>query len=304
MKIAVVTICTRNLNYRDYSIDNSREYCQKYGYDFILYEDKIDPNVAIITNKTIAVLQNIDNYDWIFMKDADSLFYNFNYRIENYVDNDYNYIGSWSKMKGVVNLGHLLIKCTPQVCIELEGVLSILRQKILTKGEQPIYNNFWDYGWISPVKKLSKHIFNAHQIGKARWDENLTWRQLEERVNENRNYERFGDIKNDTFIVHYPGTFLKTRDENIEQQVYRSDRDVPMLWNFSESYLLEFISMYNKIKKMSESQPNNKKIVQLKTSCKPRVKKTETKKNVVLKTSCKPRVKKTEMKKNKFKKKK
>ena len=95
-------------------------------------------------------------------------------------------------------------------------------------------------------------------------------------MKENRNYEQFGDIRNDTFIVHYPGTFLKTRDEHIEQQVYRSDRDVPLLWNFTDSYLLEFIAMYYNIKKISQSQTTKDKIIP--TTCKPRVQRSEMKK--------------------------
>ena len=79
MKIAVVTIATHNLNYREYSIENSIDYCRRHGYDFKLYEERIDSSVAVIANKTIAVLENMDDYDWIFMKDADSLFYNFSF---------------------------------------------------------------------------------------------------------------------------------------------------------------------------------------------------------------------------------
>ena len=276
MKIAVVTIATRNLNYRDYSIENSKDYCHRHGYDFILYEDKIEPDSAVITNKTIAVLENIDKYDWIFMKDADSLFYNLNTRIEKYIDNDYNYIGSWSKM-GEVNLGHLLIKCDPQIMYELNSVLSVLRDRIKLKGEQPVYNEFWNEKRISPIKILPKHILNAHPIGKKNWGEWLTWEEFEARVKENRDYEKYSDINKDSFIVHYPGTFMKTRNEYTEHMVNtREDEDIVERWNFSEEYLQEFKAMHEKIKRMGNLQTIKKKSVS--TNCKPRIKRSEMRK--------------------------
>jgi len=253
MKIAVVTIATSNLNYREYSNSNARSYCNRYGYDFKLYEEKLDPTAAAITNKTIAVLENIDNYDWIFMKDADSLFYSFTKRIEDYVDDNYNYVASWSKM-GEVNLGHLLIKCSPEVKHELKNiVLPLLRERIVLKGEQPVYNELWNTNKISPIKVLDKHILNAHPIGKKVWGEWLTWEEFEARVRENRDYEKYSDISADTFIVHYPGTFMKTRNEYTEHQVnVDEEKDIPERWNFSDSYLKVFAALHDEIQRKVE----------------------------------------------------
>lgn len=252
-RIAVVTIATSNLNYRKYSNNNAKNYCGVHGYDFKLYEEKLDPDAAAITNKTIAVLENIDDYDWIFMKDADSLFCNFNLRIEQYLDDDYNYIASWSKM-GEVNLGHLLIKCTPEVKNELTNiVLPLLRERIVLKGEQPVYNELWNTKKISPVKVLDKHILNAHPIGKKNWGEWLTWEEFEARVQENRNYEKYSDISADSFIVHYPGTFMKTRNEYTEHHVNVNEgKDMPERWNFSDSYLKSFVALHDEIQRRFE----------------------------------------------------
>jgi len=279
MRIAVVTICTVDLNFRNYTVANSRDYCERHGYDFMLYEDKIDPTSATITNKTIAVLQNIDHYDWIFMKDADSLFYNFQFKLEKYIDDDYNYIGSMSKLKGVVNLGHLLIKCTPEVKAELESVLVVLRQRVKDKGEQPVYNEFWDTGKISPVKRLPKHVLNSHSIGKEDWDWEREWglpmEDLEELDRKGIEYHKtFNDIKRDTLIVHYPGVFLKTGNYVIERHV--AEGRIPEYFSFSESYLPEFISMCDEIKRINQHQTIKKKSVS--TNCKPRVKRSEMRK--------------------------
>jgi len=286
MKIAVVTICTIDLNYGNYIVSNSWEYCNKHGYDFILYEDKLNPNTAVIANKTLAVIQNIDDYDWILMKDADSLFYNYNLKIENYIDNDYDYIASMSKIHNVVNLGHLLIKCTPQVKQELTMISQVVN-KIVLKGEQPIYNDFWETGKISPVKKISKHIFNAHPFGKKDWHrewglakEDLgEWGRPKEELQELDDmgydyHKRYGDINHETFIVHYPGTFMKTCSYVIERQVIDAGQE---MFNFSEDYLPQFIVMYNNIR-VKYLSPTLNKNKPKEISLKPRVKKTERRK--------------------------
>ena len=53
MKIAVITTATLDLNFRDYIIDNSLEYCGKHGYTFMVYENKIDEGASVIANKTM-----------------------------------------------------------------------------------------------------------------------------------------------------------------------------------------------------------------------------------------------------------
>lgn len=255
MNIAVITICTKDLNYRNYTIDNSKQYCDRHGYDFILYEDKIDEDAAVISNKTLTAIRNIGSYDWILMKDADSLFYNFDYRIEEYIDNDYNYIASWSKVKSMVNLGHLLIKCSTQVEIELKRIYNIIKEEVLVKGEQPIYNRFWNEGKLSPVKVLDKHIFNAHPFGKPNREVLKAWKltmdELIDLDKKNMNLEQFGDIKQDTFIVHYPGSFLKSRSFVTERKEQRQGKEV---FSFAEDFLHEFSAMHERIKKLNNGR--------------------------------------------------
>jgi hypothetical protein len=275
MRIAVVTIATSNLNFREYAIDNSRDYCGRHGYDFILYDEKIDANASAISNKTIAVLQNIDEYDWILMKDADSLFYNFNYKIEGYVDDNYNYIGSWSCIPDTINLGHLLIKCTPQVKEELTRISQEISEKVEVKGEQPIYNEYWKEGKISPIKDLPKHVFNAQVFDKINREEwTLTIEDLQKLDNENLNFEACGDVRNDTFIIHYPGAFLKSRSYLHERLVHTTgEADI---FNFSDSYLPEFIKMSEIIK--NRYNINGKNPIKMTSVLKPRVQRHQRKK--------------------------
>jgi len=277
MRIGVVMICTRDLNYREYAIDNSRTYCEKHGYDFVLYENKINPNASAIANKTIGVLENIDKYDWIFMKDSDSLFYNFDIRIENYIDVNYNYIASMSKIIDTVNLGHLLIKCTADVKRELNMVSNTITEKVSVKGEQRIFREHWKTGKISPVKKMPKHIFNAQTMGIEDWrarrdfsDEKLM--ELDRKGVEY--YKNYADIKPDTFIVHYAGVFLKTGTLIGERQDLYGEFPDP--FNFSDLILSDFIKLSESIKK--RYCINGGKPVKMESVLKPRVQKHNRKK--------------------------
>ena len=293
MKIAVITTATLDLNFRDYIIDNSLEYCGKHGYTFMVYENKIDEGASVIANKTMTALRNIDNYDWIFMKDADSLFYRFDIKIENFIDGNYNYIASHSCIPNTINLGHMLIRCTPQVKKELELIYEEIRQNVIVKGEQPIYNDYWNTGKISPVKKLPKSILNAQPFDKIKCGEwHMTIEELQELDAENRNFEALSDITGNTFIVHYPGAFLKSRSYLHERMVHSTNTN---WFNFSEDYLPKFIEMYNNIKKtnqgiISEKQPSHEIPIKVITN--------EKKLKKIL---LKPRVMKTERRKIKYK---
>lgn len=258
MKIAVITTATPDLNFREYSIANSKEYCDKHGYDFILFEDKIDGEASVIANKTLTALQNINNYDWLFMKDADSLFYRFDFKIENYVDEKYDYIASWSCIPDVINLGHMLIKCSPKVESELRIIYEEIKEKVTIKGEQPIYNEYWGTGKISPVKKLPKPILNAQLFDKIRCDEwEMSIDELKELDKRDMNFEAHGDITTDTFIVHYPGAFLKSRSYAHERMVHTTNSN---WFNFTEEYLPKFIEMYENIKTKNENKINGKRL--------------------------------------------
>jgi len=240
MKIAVITICTSNLEYGKYTIENSELYCKKHGYDFIVYKDLIDPTTCPINNKTISVLHNLDNYDWILMKDADSLFFNFNFKIEDYIDENYNYIGSKSETINIINLGHLLIKCNETTKEELKFIISELKEKVKIKGEQKVYNDLWNSKKISSVKVLKKSIFNANPLGNK-------WQYRDKKFSsdiilELKDYSFFNDIYDYTFIIHWPGNLLKTFNSRIHYD--------KILFNFSNIQLEQFKFYNNYIKNL------------------------------------------------------
>jgi len=95
---------------------NKSEYCYRYGYDY-LEDNKINyssyPHPS--WSKPDSILKYINLYDWIFWSDVDSLFMNFTIPIERYIDNNFNFIGSYfysAYLKlSVFHTGNFLIKC-------------------------------------------------------------------------------------------------------------------------------------------------------------------------------------------------
>ncbi len=78
------------------SIENKRKYCEKHGYDFICIKKSLDKNRPIPWSK-IKLLSNIfktKKYKWVFWTDADSLIMNFNIKLEELIDNNYDFIVS------------------------------------------------------------------------------------------------------------------------------------------------------------------------------------------------------------------
>lgn len=113
--IAVVTLAAGD-KYKEsvrLGIENKRAYCEKHGYDFICCEEILDSSRAIPRSKILLVLQTMENsdYKWIFWTDADSLIMNYAIKLEQIIDNNYNFI--ISKDFNVINSGQFLIRNCP-----------------------------------------------------------------------------------------------------------------------------------------------------------------------------------------------
>lgn len=110
--IAVVTLIVGKeyKNAVKTGIKNKDYYCKKHGYDFYCCEEHLDLTRPIPWSK-IPLIQKImeeHSYEWIFWTDADSLIMNTNITLENFIDEDFNFI--ISKERDRVNSGEFLIK--------------------------------------------------------------------------------------------------------------------------------------------------------------------------------------------------
>lgn len=94
-------------------IKSKQEYCRLHGYDFICYTESIDPLRPHAWQKIKAVQKELENYDWIFWSDADSIVMNNKIPLEDYIDENYSFIVCFDNVSHVVNSGQFLIKNTP-----------------------------------------------------------------------------------------------------------------------------------------------------------------------------------------------
>ena len=82
-KIAVVSLYTREIaDYAVCSEKSIREYCERQGYTFYVYRDKLDANGSANWSKARAILNHIDDHDDVVWMDSDTIIFNPEKRFE------------------------------------------------------------------------------------------------------------------------------------------------------------------------------------------------------------------------------
>lgn len=88
------------------------EYCKIHGYDFKVKNQNVLPGRLIGWSRFEFFLENIDNYDYMFYVETDSMLMNQTIRLENLIDDNYEMIVSKTSRKDTIDLntGSTLIK--------------------------------------------------------------------------------------------------------------------------------------------------------------------------------------------------
>jgi hypothetical protein len=136
----------------DITSEVNKKYCEKHGYDFQCINTMIDSNMSVYWQKPLAIKKFIEDYDWVFYIDSDSMFMNHNIKIESIIDENYNLImpatiycpdfnnPEYSKFidpNRLVTASHILIKNTP---------LSIqLLDDVIQNKRIPVTTEYFDY---------------------------------------------------------------------------------------------------------------------------------------------------------------
>ena len=187
MKIAVFTLATPNLKYAEISNENTRKYCEKHGYDFILKTDLLCDKAVCHWSKVLwleKILTETD-YDFVFQKDADSLFVNFDIPLERYTDASMTI--SQQGMADRVNTGHIMIQNTPEN-IKLLHDWHTSPDGLLAESpyDQRVFNRLLRSGRIKGLKILPSPILNAFYFTRS-----------------SKRGELHNTICDDTLIVHW-----------------------------------------------------------------------------------------------------
>jgi hypothetical protein len=111
-KIAIVGAHDENYdNIGKYAHLNKKKYAEKNGYDYFLYTERLDPFRPGYWYKVLAVKKHLKDYDWIFWLDSDALIMNFDIKLEDLIDERFEFITTRdTESPNYINSGQFLIK--------------------------------------------------------------------------------------------------------------------------------------------------------------------------------------------------
>lgn len=116
-KIAIAQYWTSNLSYGKYTQEINAKYCKEKGYDY--YVDTDDNKIlsslagkAVTWYKPLFILEVLDNYspDYILFLDADAIVSDFSYKIEDFIDENYDIICTEDYGPSKINAGVFIFK--------------------------------------------------------------------------------------------------------------------------------------------------------------------------------------------------
>ena len=108
MNIALLTFGDSNVaEWNSISFPNKEKYCQLHGYTFISETVKTSDRHPAWT-KIDLLRKYIDNYDWIFWSDTDSLVMNFDFKLESLTQKNKNLI--LCESNGTICTGEFFIR--------------------------------------------------------------------------------------------------------------------------------------------------------------------------------------------------
>lgn len=86
-KIAIVSLYTKEISeFAIYSEKSIKDYCEKQGYSFYVYRENLDKNGSPNWSKSQALLNHIDDHDYIVWMDSDTLIFNPEKKLESIIE--------------------------------------------------------------------------------------------------------------------------------------------------------------------------------------------------------------------------
>lgn len=87
MKIALVTNCIYKVEseYIKYSDDYKRQYCEKWGIDYLRTNENPLPDLHPVWSKIPLVIDDLKRYDWVVWMDADATTIGMDFNLEEYL---------------------------------------------------------------------------------------------------------------------------------------------------------------------------------------------------------------------------
>jgi len=117
MNIVVAQFFTNNVSYGEFTEAINKKYCEEKGYTYYCEKDTVKINQALEGRsatwyKPKFILEVFENYnpDYILFLDIDAIVCNFDYRIEDFIEEDYNIICTEDYGPSRLNAGVFIMK--------------------------------------------------------------------------------------------------------------------------------------------------------------------------------------------------
>jgi len=200
MNICVATISTPDMDeLTKITWSNKIEYCRKHNYKGILQNQTWNylgfDKIIFIDN-----LLSSNEYDWILWVDNDTLFTNFNQKIENLIDENYHFI-ICADYGGDVNAGVFLVRNSKQGKEYIKYLknkmyeLAPINKFLFGEEQTAICATYKDKQFENTIKVIPQKLMNAYPYSGVYGHPN----GLNDWLGVN------GDWQSGDFIIHIPG---------------------------------------------------------------------------------------------------
>ena len=160
MRIAVLSLATHNLSYAEISNQNSVIYCGRNGYDFISVTS-LPGGCHPMWHKIKILRETLPEYDFVLLKDADSVFIPLATPLSAFVDLEF--AASRQSPKASLNSGHIWMKNTQRNLDMLDVVMAGPNFGLnIGRHEEEAIENLISAGKIPWFTMLDKNMFNAN----------------------------------------------------------------------------------------------------------------------------------------------
>lgn len=199
-KICVASIATGDMDeLTSMTWPNKEEYCKKHGYHGVLQKQTWD-YLGFDKIIFIKALLESDRYEWILWADNDTLFTNFDKKIEDVIDNDFHFIVC-ADYGGDVNAGVFLVKNSKEGREYIDHLsqkmyeLAPFNKFLFGEEQTALQKTYKEERWANTIKVIPQKIMNAYPYSGVYGHPN----GLNDWLGVN------GDWQVGDFIIHIPG---------------------------------------------------------------------------------------------------
>lgn len=213
MSYAILTMHDNNyVEMANLTLANKQEYCDRHGYQLFAKTDNFSSGRHIYCDKirhNLAVLENNPDLEWVWWLDCDAVITNFNTTIEQWCDNNYDFVVTLDRY--ALNNGSYFLKNSEIARQFLRDILALEDTFLDDKwpDQQPMISLIeYSDAYKSMTKFYPQRSFNSYDYDFYHRDHGNT-----------HDWDLFGQNGNwqpGDFVMHYPGISYNNRLELIK----------------------------------------------------------------------------------------